>query len=163
MNGGVFIGLGANLADTVADRTTTLHAAIDALCKEPGLWLVARSAFYVSQPVDALGPDYVNAVIEIATDLSPQDLLDVLHRVEDDFGRRRSYRNAPRTLDLDLLLMGTGVVNTPALIVPHPRLHQRAFVLLPLLELAPTLVHPSLGPLSAHLPAVANQTISKLP
>jgi 2-amino-4-hydroxy-6-hydroxymethyldihydropteridine diphosphokinase len=160
---GVYIGLGANLADTVADRAATLRAAIQALGQAPGLAVVARSPFYVSQPVDASGPDFVNAVVEVATDLCAQDVLVTLHRVEDDFGRLRPYRNAPRTLDLDLLLMGQTVLNTPHLVVPHPRLHQRAFVLLPLLELAPQLVHPLLGPLADYAKTVANQTITKMP
>jgi 2-amino-4-hydroxy-6-hydroxymethyldihydropteridine diphosphokinase len=163
MGRGVYIGLGANLADTVADRAATLRAAIDALGRSPGLTVLACSSFYVSQPVDAQGPDYVNAVVEVATDLSPQDVLALLHRVEHDFGRLRPYRNAPRTLDLDLLLMGPTVVNTPALAVPHPRLHQRAFVLLPLLELAPRLQHPLLGLLTPYLDAVTSQTINKMP
>jgi 2-amino-4-hydroxy-6-hydroxymethyldihydropteridine diphosphokinase len=154
-----FIGLGANLADTVADRSMTLQAAIEAIRQLPGASFVASSPFYVSQPVDAQGPDFVNAVVEVATDLTPQDLLLALHKIEDEFGRLRPYRNAPRSLDLDLLMVGQQVVSTPTLTLPHPRLHLRAFVLLPLLALAPDLVHPRLGRLSDHLRNVADQVI----
>jgi 2-amino-4-hydroxy-6-hydroxymethyldihydropteridine diphosphokinase len=154
----VFIGLGANLGDAA----TTLQAALAALRELPGSALVATSSFYASQPIDATGPDYVNAVAEINTTLAPHDLLSALHRVEDRFGRERPFANAPRTLDLDLLLYGQRVITTLSLTVPHPRLHQRAFVLLPLLELAPDLVHPSTGPLAARLGAVADQLAHKL-
>ncbi len=162
MSARAFVALGANLADSVADRAATLHAAVEAIGRIANTRLVAVSPFYVSQPVDAQGPDFVNAVVEVATDLPPQDLLLALHKIEDEFGRLRPFRNAPRSLDLDLLMVGQQVVSTPTLTLPHPRLHLRAFVLLPLLALAPDLMHPTLGPLSAHLKSVADQAIFQL-
>jgi 2-amino-4-hydroxy-6-hydroxymethyldihydropteridine diphosphokinase len=155
----VFVGLGANLGDASA----TLHAALAALRELPGVQLMATSSFYASKPVDATGPDYVNAVAEIHTRLTPQDLLLALHQIESRFGRKRPFANAPRTLDLDLLLYGQQVISTPTLTVPHPRMHERAFVILPLLELAPTFVHPQLGALAAQLPAVSAQDIHRVP
>ncbi|MES1163177.1 MAG: 2-amino-4-hydroxy-6-hydroxymethyldihydropteridine diphosphokinase, partial [Rhizobacter sp.] len=94
--------------------------------------------------------------------LPAQSLLEALHAIERAHGRERPYRNAPRTLDLDLLLHGDQVSDDPDLLLPHPRLHQRAFVLLPLLELAPGLEHPSLGPLAAWRERITDQPIEKL-
>jgi 2-amino-4-hydroxy-6-hydroxymethyldihydropteridine diphosphokinase len=155
----VFVGLGANLGDARA----TLHAALLELGALPNTSLVAKSPLYASKPVDATGPDYVNAVAELVTSLTPPDLLLALQAVESRFGRLRPYVNAPRTLDLDLLLYGQRSLATATLTVPHPRLHQRAFALLPLLALAPDLSHPLLGPLAALVPAVSNQAIHTLP
>jgi 2-amino-4-hydroxy-6-hydroxymethyldihydropteridine diphosphokinase len=155
----VFVGLGANLGDA----TATLQAALKALAALPQTSLIASSSFFASKPIDAAGPDYVNAVAEIQTSLPPQDLLLALHEIEDSFGRTRPFHHAPRTLDLDLLMYGQRVIATTALTLPHPRMHQRAFVLRPLLELAPDLAHPLFGPLQAHLPAVAEQAIHLWP
>ena len=155
----VFIGLGANLGDAGA----TLRQALQQIAALPGTQLVASSPLYRTAPVDATGPDFLNAVAELATTLEPLPLLAALQAIEQGHGRQRPYRNAPRTLDLDLLLHGSRVIQTPALSVPHPRLHQRAFVLRPLLDLAPTLHHPALGPLRAHLDAVQDQAIERLP
>ena len=155
----VFIGLGANLGDAGA----TLRQALQQIAALPGTQLVASSPLYRTAPVDATGPDFLNAVAELATTLEPLPLLAALQGIEQQHGRQRPYRNAPRTLDLDLLLHGSRVIQTPALSVPHPRLHQRAFVLRPLLDLAPTLHHPALGPLRAHLDAVQDQAIERLP
>jgi 2-amino-4-hydroxy-6-hydroxymethyldihydropteridine diphosphokinase len=112
--------------------------------------------------VDAGGPDYVNAVAAVDTTLGAHELLSALQGVEDDFGRERPYRNAPRTLDLDLLLYGDLKFSDAVLTVPHPRLHVRAFVLKPLAELAPDLELPGLGPLTGLLPAVSDQRIERL-
>jgi 2-amino-4-hydroxy-6-hydroxymethyldihydropteridine diphosphokinase len=101
---------------------------------------VARSSFYRSEPVDASGPDFVNAVAELRSTLEPEALLGALQSIESRFGRERPRRNAPRTLDLDLLRYGERQVRSPTLTLPHPRLQERAFVLLPLAELAPALV-----------------------
>ena len=98
----------------------------------------------------------------IDTLLTPQSLLAALQAIEQSFGRQRSYRHAPRTLDLDLLLHGEAVLASVTLTLPHPRLHQRAFVLQPLLELCPTLVAPVLGLLAAHLPATADQRLERI-
>ena len=134
----VFVGLGANLGDAAA----TLRAAFEALDGLPGTHCVARSSLYRSAPVDAQGPAYLNAVAQLHTRLLPAALLKALQAIEDRFGRERPYRNAPRTLDLDLLLYGERCIVTPLLTVPHPRLHERAFVLAPLAEIAPDLALP---------------------
>jgi 2-amino-4-hydroxy-6-hydroxymethyldihydropteridine diphosphokinase len=155
----VFVGLGANLGDAAQ----TLHRAIEGLGRLPTTRLVAVSPFYVTAPIDATGPDYTNAVAEISTQMPPAVLLQALHGIEAEHGRLRPYRNAPRTLDLDLLLYGQQVIDEPVLTLPHPRLQQRAFVLRPLLDIAPTLVHPRLGPLAELAAAVADQPIRKLP
>ncbi len=152
------IGLGANLGDARA----TLQAALAALAALPGCRLLRASSVWRSAPVDASGPDFFNAVAALHTTLAPHALLDALQAIEQRFGRERPYTNAPRTLDLDLLLLGDQHVRSPRLTVPHPRLHQRAFVLQPLLELAPGLVAPGLGPLAAHLPATADQRVQRL-
>ena len=111
-----------------------------ALGKLPETLLVGRSSFYQSAPFQADGPDYTNAVVHLQTRLNAIDLLRAFQSVEDLAGRERPYRNAPRTLDIDLLLYGDGNIQSPELQVPHPRMHERAFVLLPLSELAPELV-----------------------
>lgn len=134
----VFVGLGANLGDAQA----TLRAAFDALGRLPGTVCVARSSLYRSAPVDATGPDYVNAVAELRTRMQPEVLLDALLALETSFGRERPYHHAPRTLDLDLLLYGDRRMSSPRLVLPHPRLHERAFVLVPLNEIAPGIAPP---------------------
>ena len=155
----VFVGLGANLGDAGA----TLQQALAQLAAMPGTRVMATSSLYRSAPVDAAGPDFINAVAELSTTLKPLPLLHALQAIEQQHGRQRPYRNAPRTLDLDLLLYGQRVVDVADLTVPHPRLQRRAFVLLPLLELAPDLLHPDLGPLHAQLASVQDQVIERLP
>jgi 2-amino-4-hydroxy-6-hydroxymethyldihydropteridine diphosphokinase len=155
----VFVGLGANLGDARA----TLQAALLELGALPNTALVAQSPTYASKPIAATGPDYVNAVAELLTALEPADLLVALQAIESRFGRQRPYPNAPRTLDLDLLLYGQRALATATLTVPHPRLHQRAFALLPLLDLAPDLSHPLLGPFAAFVPSVSTQSVHQLP
>ena len=135
----VFIGLGANLGDARG----TLHDALIALrsLAVPGSF--AASSLYGSEPVDSSGPDYINAVARLRTALAPHALLAALQAIEQRFGRERPYRNAPRTLDLDVLLFGVEgadggiVLSDDRLTVPHPRAAQRAFVLEPLAELWP--------------------------
>jgi len=148
-----FVGVGANLGDAQG----TVREAIAALGRLPGTHLVAASRLYRSAPVDAGGPDFINAVAQVETQLSAPELLVHLQQVEQAAGRERPYRNAPRTLDLDLLLFGDARIDSPALAVPHPRMHERAFVLLPLQELAPERVG------AADLAAVAGQRIVPLP
>ena len=148
-----FVGLGANLGD--AQRT--LQDAIAALGELPDTQLVRASRIYRSAPVDASGPDYLNAVAQLSTRLSAPELLAQLQHLEQAAGRQRPYRNAPRTLDLDLLLFGDARIASATLTVPHPRWRERAFVLLPLQELAPGRVAP------ADLAAVAGQRIAPLP
>ena len=139
-----------------------LLQAFDALAKLPGTQLRARSRLYRTAPHEATGPDFINAVACIDTELSAPQLLDALQALENAAGRERPYPNAPRTLDLDLLLHGDTVLQTPALTLPHPRLHLRAFVLEPLAELAPELVIPGLGPLAPWRAAAAAQAVSRL-
>ena len=143
----VFIGLGANLGDARA----TLRDALNALqaLAAPGSFLA--SSTYGSAPVDSSGPDYVNAVARLRTALAPHALLDALQAIERRFGRERPYRNAPRTLDLDVLLFGVEgdaggvVIEDDRLVVPHPRAAQRSFVLAPLAELWPRGAIPGAG------------------
>jgi 2-amino-4-hydroxy-6-hydroxymethyldihydropteridine diphosphokinase len=111
-----------------------------ALGKLPETLLVGRSSFYKSAPFQADGPDFINAVVHLQTRLNAIELLRAFQSEENLAGRERPYRNAPRTLDIDLLLYGEGNIQSPALQVPHPRMRERAFVLLPLSELAPGLV-----------------------
>lgn len=148
-----FIGLGANLGD--AQRA--LQDALQALDRLPHTRLVRSSRIYRSAPVDAGGPDYLNAVAQVDTGLSAPELLAQLQALELAAGRERPYRNAPRTLDLDLLLYGDARIASEALTVPHPRMRERAFVLLPLRELAPDKVS------AADLAAVSQQRIAPLP
>jgi 2-amino-4-hydroxy-6-hydroxymethyldihydropteridine diphosphokinase len=148
-----FVGVGANLGDA----RRTVREAIAALGALPATRLVRASRLYRSAPVDAGGPDFINAVAEVETRLGAMDLLARLQRLEQAAGRERPYRNAPRTLDLDLLLFGDARIESAALTVPHPRLRERAFVLLPLRELAPGRVS------DADLAAVAHQRIEALP
>jgi 2-amino-4-hydroxy-6-hydroxymethyldihydropteridine diphosphokinase len=154
----VFVGLGANLGDAAA----TLRQALRELDGLPGTRLVAASSLYRSAPVGAPGPDYVNAVAELATSLGPLPLLRALQGIETMHGRQRPCPNAPRTLDLDLLLYGQRVIDEPTLAVPHPRLHSRAFVLEPLAELAPGLEHPRLGVLAALRGGLGGQPVERL-
>jgi len=158
VNERVFVGLGANLGDT----TATLDQAERALAVLATTRVVAVSPRYRSAPVQASGPDFLNAVVELATDLEPAPLLAALHEIEATHGRQRPYLNAPRTLDLDLLFYGQRSLNTPSLVLPHPRLHERAFVLLPLLDIAPDIEHPAWGRLQALRARVAEQEIQRL-
>ena len=133
-----------------------------ALAQWPGCRVRQVSSVYRSAPVDAAGPDFFNAVVALDTTRSPEDLLAALQAIELAFGRQRPYHHAPRTLDLDLLLQGDALRSTPQLTLPHPRLHLRAFVLQPLLEIAPDLVVPGLGALVDWLPGTAGQVIESL-
>ncbi len=148
-----YVALGANLGDAPAALRQALHD-LGAL---PRTQLVRASSLYRSAPVDSSGPDYVNAVAELSTALGPYDLLAGLQRLEQAAGRERPWRNAPRTLDLDILLYGELRQEDPVLTVPHPRMLERAFVLLPLAEIAPALVS------AAQLLKVEKQVISRMP
>ena len=147
-----YVALGANLGDARA----TISAALAALDGLPRTRLLRASSLYRSAPWEASGPDFINAVAAVETSLSALELLHALQALELDAGRERPYRNAPRTLDLDLLLHGDTRLDTPELTVPHPRLRERAFVLLPLAEIAPGRVS------AAELQAVAEQAIERL-
>lgn len=147
-----YVALGANLGQPQA----ALAHAIDALDALPYTRVTARSSLYRTAPVDAGGPDFFNAVVQLSTRLPAPVLLDVLQKLEQAAGRERPYRHAPRTLDLDLLLYGDARIQSPRLTVPHPRMHERAFVLVPLHEMAPARVGPDA------LAAVAGQRIQRL-
>ena len=151
-----YVGIGANLGAARANVLDAIErlAAMDTLC--------AVSSLYRSAPIDAGGDDYVNAVACIDTQLSALDLLHALQDIEQAHGRERPYRNAPRTLDLDLLLYGDCEIIGATLQVPHPRMTGRAFVLLPLLELAPDITLPGHGPARQFLAGVADQAIGKI-
>jgi 2-amino-4-hydroxy-6-hydroxymethyldihydropteridine diphosphokinase len=142
----ILIGLGANLPSAAGPPQATLEAALAAL-GAADVHVVARSRWYRSAPSPASDqPDFINAVAAVMAPLDPAALLALLHRIEDRFGRRRSEPNAARTLDLDLLAYHDLVMaGGPGPILPHPRLHERAFVLLPLAEVAPLWRHPRLG------------------
>jgi 2-amino-4-hydroxy-6-hydroxymethyldihydropteridine diphosphokinase len=148
-----WIGLGANLGD----RRTTLERALQALQQLPGGHLVGHSRWWRSAPLDAHGPEFLNGVAAIDTSLTPLALLDHLQAIEGAHGRERPYPNAPRTLDLDLLLFGTQVLDNPRLQVPHPRMHQRAFVLGPLLDLDPVIDIPGQGSAQALMGSLTGQ------
>lgn len=148
-----YVALGANLGDAAqAVRDALTH--LDAL---RATRMVRHSSLYRTAPVDSQGPDYINAVAELATRLTAPELLAQLQRLELAAGRERPYHNAPRTLDLDLLLYGDARIDSPRLQVPHPRMNQRAFVLVPLAEIAPHLVT------AGALQAVAGQILTPLP
>lgn len=127
-----FVGLGANLGE----REACLRGALERLAEHAGVRVLACSGLYETEPVGYRHqPPFLNAVACLETDLPPEKLLDVLMEIEQAFGRRRTVRWGPRTLDLDLLLYGDRTVSTERLTVPHPRMYERAFVLVPLLEL----------------------------
>jgi 2-amino-4-hydroxy-6-hydroxymethyldihydropteridine diphosphokinase len=153
-----YIGVGANLGFA---RDAVLNALAD-LARLPDSEFIQASGLYRSAPVDATGPDFINAVAELETTLSAPDLLSYLWSLETQAGRVRTERNAPRTLDLDLLLYGDTVLNTKELIIPHPRMIERAFVLMPLLELAPDIEIPGAGRAAALLEHVADQDVEPL-
>ena len=138
----VFVALGGNLGDVFA----AMRAALRSLRRIGGTEVIATSWLYRSAPVDADGPDFLNAVVELRTRLEPQALLERLLEIESGYGRARDgarntrgSRHEARTLDLDVLMVGARRIDTPTLKVPHPRMHQRAFVLAPLCDIAPDL------------------------
>lgn len=130
------IGLGANLGQA----RETIERALEALKSTSGIEALEVAPFYGSDPVDAKGPTFVNTVARIQTHLAPLALLEVLQALEREHGRERTFRNAPRTLDLDLLWYEEITMETARLTLPHPRMHERAFVLKPLNDLMPELV-----------------------
>lgn len=155
-----YVALGANLGDAAA----ALRQAVQAIDQLPLTQIRQSSSLYKTAPLDsdagkespAPGNDYLNAVVELETGLTAPALLNQLQQIELQAGRERPYRNAPRTLDLDLLLYGSARIESEHLTVPHPRMTQRAFVLVPLAQIAPTLVS------AEQLEAVAHQSIERL-
>ena len=133
MGATAFLGLGTNLGDRLAN----LQRAVDVLSATPGVRIVRSSRIYETAPVGPAQPDFLNAVIEVDTDLEPHDLLAAAAAVERDLERVRDVRWGPRTIDVDILSFDDRVIDTPDLTVPHPRMHERGFVVAPLLELEP--------------------------
>jgi 2-amino-4-hydroxy-6-hydroxymethyldihydropteridine diphosphokinase len=154
-----FVGIGSNLDDPVRQVRTAL-SELDWL---PRTRLVRQSSLYRSSPLGyAPQPQFINAVAQLETGLPAERLLAELQEIEARHGRARSFANAPRTLDLDILLYGDVVLDTPGLQTPHPRMHERAFVLKPLLEIEPEITIPRLGPASALLGSCCGQEIERL-
>jgi 2-amino-4-hydroxy-6-hydroxymethyldihydropteridine diphosphokinase len=153
-----FVAFGSNLGDRAAEIERAC-AAISAL---PSTTLVARSSLYATAPVAASGGEFLNAVAHVRTSLAPLDLLRALQAIEARHGRSRPFPGAPRSLDLDLLLYGDRVLAGAELTLPHPRLHERAFVLAPLLEIAPDLVVRGRGRVADLRAAVTAQHVAKL-
>lgn len=154
-----YIALGANLGDPAV----TVQAAIEALRDLPQSQLIAPSSLYRTAPVGLKNqPDFINAVVSVETQLDANRLLDELFTIEARFGRRRSIKNAPRTLDLDLLLHGDTLCSSAKLTLPHPRMHQRAFVLAPLTEIAPDIEIPGHGSAASLLQQCEDQQIESM-
>lgn len=159
MRHNAFIGLGSNLEDP-RSQLQRAFADLDAL---PDTTLVAHSSLYRSAPVGYLDqPDFVNAVAQLETGLSPQDLLRSLLDIEHRHGRERTFRNAPRTLDLDVLLYDDLQLHEHGLTIPHPQMHLRAFVLQPLLEIAPGCEIPGIGSVVRALEGCADQSLERM-
>ena len=160
------IALGSNLGDSLA----ILEGALVCLNQIPGISLQSRASIYLTAPVylttpiDLPQPDYLNCCALLKTHLSPEELLRILLKIEADFGRIRRERWGPRLLDLDLLLFDNLVLETPTLQIPHPRMHERAFVLAPLAEIAPDWIEPISGkPIAKLLQAVDCSGVQRLP
>lgn len=155
-----FIALGANLGEP----EKALLQAVERIREEDGIVIQKCSSFYKTEPIDSTGPDYVNAVLEVQTTLTPEDLLRKLLEIEQEFGRERpaGIHNAPRTMDLDLLLYEGEIRNGAFLILPHPRMHERAFVLVPLCEIAPEVQIPGKGLARNFLPSIQGQGIQRI-
>lgn len=160
-----FIGLGSNLEDPHSQ----LQRAFADLDELPHTRLTARSSLYRSAPLDCpdlpdfqVQPDFVNAVAKIETDLTPQALLKALLQIEHQHGRERTYRNAPRTLDMDVLLYGDVKLHEHGLTIPHPQMHRRAFVLRPLLEISPDISIPGVGKAELALEKCQDQVLDRI-
>jgi 2-amino-4-hydroxy-6-hydroxymethyldihydropteridine diphosphokinase len=153
-----YVGIGANLGDACK----TVQQAILQLSSLRDTRLCGQSSLFRTAPIDADGGNYVNAVAHIETRLDAQELLQELQAIEIGFGRERPYVHAPRTLDLDILLYGDCQISTDTLVVPHPRLTQRAFALLPLLQIDPMIAIPGKGAAHQFAPGVAGQAISRI-
>ena len=154
-----FVGLGAN----IGEPRRQLELAIEALKRLPETELIQTSEIYKSAPLGYLDqPDFLNAVAQLDTGLAAEQLLDQLQKIERTQGRERTFAGAPRTLDLDLLLYGDRVLDSPRLTLPHPRMHERAFVLEPLAEIAPDAAVPGRGKAGDLLAACRGQRVEKL-
>ncbi len=156
-----YVALGSNLANPIRQIKMAIHS-LDQL---PQSDLIQASSLYRTAPIgcEPDQPDYINAVALIHTSLEPFALLAALQQLELDFGRQRLYFNSPRTLDLDLLLYDDKIIESEKLTVPHPRMHERAFVLRPLVEIQPLCLIPKKGPAQMWLAQCENQSITHLP
>ena len=149
-----YIGIGSNLGD----KRDNCLKAIDRINELPGCRVMAQSGFYLTEPVGVKGQDwYLNCVIALSTDMSAQDLLKRLLAIEADMGRERKGRWDPRLIDLDILLFGNEVIDEKGLQVPHPLMHLRRFVLVPMVFLAPDLIHPVLGKTMVELLSISSE------
>lgn len=154
-----YVALGANLGDPVGQ----IETALEDLTKLSGTRVIQRSGLYASKPAGyADQPDYVNAVAKLDTGLTPRELLTSLLDIELRHGRRRTFRNSPRTLDLDILLYDDLCLDEPGLHVPHPRMHERAFVLLPMNEISPDVILPGRGRIADLLAETAHDGVQRL-
>jgi 2-amino-4-hydroxy-6-hydroxymethyldihydropteridine diphosphokinase len=158
-----YIALGSNLAGNFDSPTSQVIRAFQSIEQLPKTKLIKRSSLYQSAAVGYLNqPDFINAVVEISTQLSPETLLEKLLNIEHVAGRERPFANAPRVLDLDLLLYDDVTMHTEKLTLPHPRMFDRGFVLLPLAEIAPDLIIPNGGNVVKLALTFQNQDIKKL-
>lgn len=153
-----YLGLGANLGDA----RQSLKDAVVCLAQQHSITVLAKSSLYRTEPIDAAGDDYYNLVVKLDTTLTAQALLALCHRIEHDFGRDRPFHNAPRTLDIDIVLFGDTTIDTPELVIPHPRAAERAFVLVPLAEIDPDIEIPGVGRAVERLGDVTHQRIEKV-
>ena len=154
-----YVALGSNLEQPAEQ----IRAALAALAALAGTRVLVHSSLYLTTPVGYLDqPDFINAVALLETSLSPHALLDALMQIEAGFGRERSFRNAPRVLDLDILWYQDTVLDDPQLLLPHPRMHQRAFVMVPLAEIAPDLPVGEYGRAAAIAAALDGSGVHKL-
>ncbi len=144
----VFIGLGSN----IGDRKKNIAEAINLLSNSPDVKLEKTSSLYITEPIGYVGQDwFLNSVVEITTSLSPRDLLYQCQAIEEQMGRVRTMQWGPRIIDLDIILYGDEVIEDDELIIPHPNMHKRRFVLLPLVEIAPDVLHPKLNKTASEL------------
>jgi len=137
-----YVGIGSNLGDPLYQ----CKRAVQKIADVEGIFVTAQSSFYKTEPVDVEDQnDFINAVVEIKTTIEPHQLLDVLQRIENEMGRRRTLKRVPRIIDLDILFYGQNVIQDENLVIPHPEAHKRRFVLEPMSEIASYFIHPSFG------------------
>ncbi|AGF47843.1 2-amino-4-hydroxy-6-hydroxymethyldihydropteridine diphosphokinase [Candidatus Kinetoplastidibacterium crithidiae] len=153
-----YIGLGSNQGNSIANIKNATNHIYSIFHKNN----CRTSKLYSTTPVDADGPNFTNSVMEIYLTNSPIDLLDQLQKIENKFGRTRPYKNAPRTLDIDILLYGNQIIQSHDLIIPHPRMHERLFVLKPLKDLEPNIELPIYGNINNLIKKIKNQEINTI-
>ncbi len=143
-----YIGLGSN----IGDRKKNIEDAINLIEITPDIKIIKKSSLYITEPIGYVGQDcFLNSVIEVITKLSPDELLHRCQAIEDKMGRVRTMFWGPRIIDLDILLFGDEIVEDDKLIIPHPLMHNRRFVLIPLVEIAPDIMHPKLNKTASEL------------